>query len=87
MITCREVLELLIDYVSGDLSAEHLARLEFHLSMCPPCVTFVQTYQLTIQLTRRLPDTPLPPELEKKLQMILAEVQKECKDGSGEAVV
>jgi anti-sigma factor RsiW len=85
MITCRELVELLCDYVAGDLAPEHRARLEFHLSLCRPCVTYVRTYELTIQLTRRLPDAPLPPALEKKLRKLLAEVQKETKGDCGEA--
>jgi anti-sigma factor RsiW len=76
MMTCRELAELLIDYVSGALPAEHRERLDHHLLLCPPCVTYVQTYELTIKLTRRLPDKPLPPQLEAKLRQALAEMRK-----------
>jgi anti-sigma factor RsiW len=67
-MTCRELTELLIDYIQGELDAdlcEHICR---HLSACPPCETFVATYRITIQLTRRLPAAPMPPELAARLQ-------------------
>jgi len=74
MITCRELANLLIDYVSGDLTPEHCKRLDDHLSLCPPCVAYVRTYNLTIKLTRSLPDEPLPPQLVAKLKVMLAEM-------------
>ena len=73
MMTCRELAELLIDFVSGDLPDDHRSRLENHLAICPPCVAYLETYRLTIQLTRRLPaNDPLPPECEKRLRAALA---------------
>jgi anti-sigma factor RsiW len=79
MISCRELAELLIDYVAGDLAPEHHRRLEQHLHCCPPCLTYLETYQLTIQITRKLPCRPMPPELMEKLRAAL----KEIKDLSG----
>lgn len=73
-MTCRELAILLIDYVSGELSAEHRERLDHHLKLCPPCVTYVKTYTLTIELTRQLPDAPLPPQLVAKLKIMLSEM-------------
>ena len=43
MMTCRELAELLIDFVSGDLTPEHRGRFEEHLGACPPCVAFLET--------------------------------------------
>lgn len=76
MITCRELVELLIDFVSGELPPEHRARVEQHLSRCPPCVNYVETYRLTIRLTRQLPrEEELPAELKRRLQAALAEIR------------
>jgi anti-sigma factor RsiW len=74
-ITCREMVELLIDFVTGELPPEHHRRIEQHLQCCPPCVTYVETYRLTIQLTRRLPCQPMPPALVEKLRKALAEIR------------
>lgn len=77
MMTCRELANLLIDYVSGDLPPEHRQLLDQHLSLCPPCVVFLETYHLTIKLTRQLPDEPLPPQLVSKLKVMLSEMKPE----------
>jgi anti-sigma factor RsiW len=77
MMTCRELTELLIDFVSGELAPEHMEQIREHLAWCPPCVTFVETYQLTIRLTRQLPPVPVPPGLECRLRAALAEMKKE----------
>ncbi len=88
MMTCRKLVELLVDYVSGELPAEHRELLERHLSHCPPCVTYVETYQLTIKLTRQLPPAPLPKSLHERLKAALDEIRKgQCGDAgpTGEA--
>ena len=77
MITCRDLAELLIDFVSGDLPPDRRLHVEQHLRICPPCVAYVETYQITIRLTRKLPCGPLPPELEQRLRAILETGGKE----------
>ena len=84
-MTCRELANLLIDYVSGELAQEHRERLDHHLSKCPPCVAYVETYTLTIKLTRKLPDEPLPPQLVDRLKVMLSEICRENQGPSGRA--
>ena len=75
-MTCREVSEALIDYVAGELPAEVLDHLRRHLELCPPCVTYLETYQVTIRMTRTLPDAPPPPELLERLKAALEELKE-----------
>jgi anti-sigma factor RsiW len=77
MISCRELAEFLIDFVSDELPAEHRDHIEQHLKLCPPCVAYLESYRMTIRLTRRLPCAPLPPELEKRLRAVLEELRRE----------
>jgi anti-sigma factor RsiW len=84
MMTCRQVVELLIDFVSGELPPEHYALVEKHLNKCPPCVTYVRTYELTIRLTRRLPPAPLPEGLCQRLEAGLREILRKKCEGGGE---
>lgn len=68
-MNCRELAELLIDYVAEELSPERRRHLEQHLKLCPPCDAYLKTYRLTIKLTRRLPrDMPPPPQLMERLR-------------------
>ena len=72
-MTCQELAEILIDYVAGELAQERSDSLRDHLAACPHCVHFVESYQITIQLTRRLPAAPLPAELIERMQRAIEE--------------
>ena len=39
-LRCSQVLELLSDYVDGDLTPEVVARVEAHVHACPNCERF-----------------------------------------------
>ncbi|HEY8503028.1 MAG TPA: zf-HC2 domain-containing protein [Gemmataceae bacterium] len=70
-MTCREMVELLIDFCDGSLPEDQRRLLEQHLCDCPPCADYLQTYRVTIRLTRLLPRTPLPAEFEDRLRRFL----------------
>ena len=70
-MTCRELAELLIDYVADELAAEQRVALQGHLDACPECVHYVTTYRVTIEITRRLPCVPLSEQLLERLKKAL----------------
>jgi anti-sigma factor RsiW len=76
MMTCRECAELLLEYLEGALDTEQAQRLQRHLADCPPCVIFVETYRLTITMTRKLPCGELPPDVARRLW----EAMQRCQD-------
>jgi anti-sigma factor RsiW len=74
MVTCRHVIEILMEYLNGEVSSEEKARFEDHLAVCPPCVAYLQTYQETIRMGRlsfcdNPPAEAMPEEL---VQAVLA---------------
>ncbi len=71
-MTCRELAELLMDFIAGELAPEQADGLQKHLGDCPPCVAFVETYRATVVLARQLPSRPLPAHLETRLRDIVA---------------
>jgi anti-sigma factor RsiW len=68
MITCREVVELLHDFVSDELAAKHKFQFDEHLQICSSCVAYAESYRLTIRFARELPRTGLPSDLEMRLR-------------------
>ena len=76
-VDCRQLCELLFDYISGDLPEDRRLLLEEHLKKCPPCLIHMETYRVTVTLTRKLPCRGLPPECEQRLRAALA---RECPD-------
>jgi anti-sigma factor RsiW len=75
MMTCRQLVELLIDFVSGELPEADRALVKKHLDDCPPCLVYLETYQLTIRVSRQLPPHPLPASLLEQLAACLREMQ------------
>jgi anti-sigma factor RsiW len=72
MISCRELVELLCDYVSDELPPERRDHVDQHLRHCPSCAAYLQSYTSVIQMTRSLPAAPLPPGLVQRLSDALA---------------
>ena len=68
MMTCKELAELLMAYFDGELSQEHCDTICQHIRRCPPCLHFVETYQITVRICRDLPQTPPPAHLLDKLR-------------------
>jgi len=80
-IDCCKLAEMLFDYVSGDLPDEQFTLLEEHMRRCPPCLVYVETYRVTIRLSRCLPTKPMPPEVVQRLKAVLA---RECPGQMGD---
>ena len=70
-IECRQIAELLGDYLDGTLPKATRELLEWHIEGCPPCVAFVNTYRGTITAARKLADVPIPTELKQRLLNVL----------------
>jgi anti-sigma factor RsiW len=49
-ISCRELVEIVTDYLDGALSDEETARFEAHLAVCGPCVEYVDQVRTTARL-------------------------------------
>ena len=80
---CKELAEILVDYVAGELSPELAEHIREHLCLCPPCVRFVETYQVTIRVTRKLPMVAMPPDLMRRLKQAIEDAVAEDKAERG----
>jgi len=58
--TCKELTELISDYVTDQLEPSLKREFEQHLSICPDCVNFLNSYKKTVALTVALEPTTLP---------------------------
>jgi anti-sigma factor RsiW len=81
-MTCREMTELLLDYCNGELDNEVCRQLREHLDICPPCVTYLETYQITIRVSRQLPAAPMPAQLVARLEQAL----RNAEAGEGDSI-
>ena len=61
-LPCRELVELITDYLEDRLSPVDRARLEAHLAGCEACRTYLEQFRQTIRVLGRLPEESLSPE-------------------------
>lgn len=61
-MACRELVELVTDYLEDRLSPVDRARFEAHLAECEACRTYLEQFRKTIRALGRLPEESLSPE-------------------------
>lgn len=70
-VECRQIAELLGDYLDGSLPQHTRELIEFHIDGCAPCVAFVNTYRGTVDAAQRLREVRIPAELKQRLLKVL----------------
>ena len=60
---CKQVTVLLFDYLNDKLSRTDKRDFEQHLSICPDCVNFLNTYKKSVAVTRSVEAAALPPRV------------------------
>jgi anti-sigma factor RsiW len=66
-LTCREMVELMNDYLEGALAEGERARFEAHLSSCDPCTTYLAQIRETIRLAGGVTEESVPPDVRDQL--------------------
>ncbi len=66
-LACRELVEVVTDYLDGALPVPDRARFEAHLADCPYCVEYVAQMRRTIEAVGKLPAAPPDPARQKAL--------------------
>lgn len=66
-MNCRQVVELMTDYLDGALSAEDRARFEDHLNGCDGCRAYLAQLRATREVVGRLAEEPIPKAVEDEL--------------------
>jgi len=64
---CVSGLELLIDYLEGQLPASTVSALDGHVAGCERCQAFIASYQATPRIIRDATDLPLPAGMQTSL--------------------
>jgi anti-sigma factor RsiW len=72
-LTCRELVELVTDYLEGALPGDVRERFDEHLAECPHCTEFVRQIEVTIALMGRVTEDELPSGLRSGLVAAFAE--------------
>jgi anti-sigma factor RsiW len=66
-LVCREVVELVSDYLEGALGAADHARFEAHLTACDGCSAYLEQMRGTLRLAGSLTPEALDPVFRARL--------------------
>jgi predicted anti-sigma-YlaC factor YlaD len=66
-LTCREMVELMSDYLEEALTDGHRALFEQHLVLCEGCSGYLDQMRWTLRLVGRLRDRALDPPVPDRL--------------------
>ncbi len=61
-MACKELVELVTEYLEGTLPEADRARLEHHLTLCDGCTNYLEQMRITIRLTGMLTEESIPSE-------------------------
>lgn len=61
-MTCKELVELVTEYLEGSLPDDVRARMDQHLSGCDGCSAYLEQMRQTIRLTGELREENLTPQ-------------------------
>ena len=64
---CRELVELITEYLEDRLSPQDRARFEAHLDQCEACRTYVDQFRQTIRVLGRMPEESLSAQAREAL--------------------
>ena len=59
-MTCKELVELVTDYLEMRLAQGDLERFEAHLELCDPCVTYIEQIRQSVAVVGTLSEETLP---------------------------
>jgi anti-sigma factor RsiW len=63
-VVCQQLVELVTDYLEGDLAPADRAAVEAHLAQCGHCTGYVEQVRRMLELTAALPSPEhMPDEL------------------------
>lgn len=75
-MTCRELVELITDYLEGALRPEDRAQFEAHLAACSGCANYLEQMRRTISLAGRLSEEAIPEESRSELLRLFRDWKK-----------
>jgi Putative zinc-finger len=67
VVNCRELVELVTDYLEGSMPADQRTRFDEHVSRCDGCTRYLEQFRITIRLTGMLSENQFSPDARETL--------------------
>jgi anti-sigma factor RsiW len=60
-MTCRELVELVTEYLEDALPVDDRRRFDEHLGLCPRCVRYIEQINVTLRTVGRIEEDSISP--------------------------
>ena len=67
MLTCKQVLQELNDYLDPNIDSDTKIHLEAHVTQCPNCFVIVDTTKKTLQVYKGVEPQTIPEDVKTRL--------------------
>lgn len=74
--TCREMVELVTDYLEGRLDTADAASFRAHLSKCAACTEYVEQMRTTLTALGRIPEETISSDARAALLRVFADYRR-----------
>jgi anti-sigma factor RsiW len=75
-ITCRELVELVTDYLEGQLRPGERERIERHLADCDGCTAYIEQMRFTLRALGSIPEETIPEHAREALLVAFRDVRR-----------
>jgi predicted anti-sigma-YlaC factor YlaD len=72
MLTCREVIARLSDFLGRELGPLDVVRLVLHLAACRACRAYFRTFRTTVRVAGRAAAVEMPEEMKERLRAFVS---------------
>jgi anti-sigma factor RsiW len=66
-LTCRELVELVTEYLEGALEVDERLAFERHIAVCPPCRGYLDELRRLTAVAGSLAEDDLPPDARRAM--------------------
>lgn len=73
MLSCKQITELVTDYLEGRMSLTDRMRFQVHVGMCKHCRAYLRQMKATVTALGHLPDAPMPDAVRDDLRKRFAD--------------
>ena len=63
MLSCKQMTELITDYLEGRMGFAERMRFQMHVGMCKHCRAYLRQMKSTVAAVGQLPDEPMPDDV------------------------
>jgi len=67
MLTCKQLTEIVTDYLEGRMPFMQRVAFHMHLGMCKHCRAYLRSMRMAVKTLGKLPEVSPPPEVREEL--------------------